>query len=310
LQAKCATAAVVAALLLGVLVGAAATHAPMETPTTVLAIDQSPTIITEQSALTVSLKVADSTNIQQVYFTFCQLTSSVCYLPVTMAPIGANWFQGTTKPMTGYNGMTVGVRAGYNITITYNDNTTQSEPSMPNQFGNLTIAQSITGEYLFEMTVSNQTYGLSGHVYSSATGAGIAGANVTLTPGKGMTALTSGAGAYSFAGLFNGTYTISVTKAGYRSSNATMSIAGRALVKDITLSNASSPSDHNGKGANQTSEGFFSTTAGMGALAIVVVVVVLVALVAFSMSRRRKGGGQPPTKDGPETPSSPPQKAN
>src|SRR5215472_16772091 len=100
-----APALLVGALLLAGLAVPATPHRPDASGPQVLALYQSPANITEQSAMTVALQVADPVGIAHVWFTFCQLTSSVCYLPITMNPQPGNWNVGTTYPMTDYSGM-------------------------------------------------------------------------------------------------------------------------------------------------------------------------------------------------------------
>ncbi|HEY6238942.1 MAG TPA: carboxypeptidase-like regulatory domain-containing protein [Thermoplasmata archaeon] len=300
------TAALVAGLLLGGTAGVALLQPASAALPSAVALYQSPGNITEQGTLSVHLQVTDSTDIQQVYFTFCQLTSSECYLPVVMAPQGGNWFVGTTNPMTAYPDMKVGVRAGYNITILLNDNSTVYEPNLPNQFGNLTLAQSVTGEYMFAMTVSDHVYALSGTVTSVATGAGVAGVNVTLTPGPSRVTTTDSVGTYTFDAVANGTYTVSVAGAGYLGSNVTVAIAGQDVVRDVQLSHDAIPPDNGGSPSNG-GLGILTTPLGLGALATVVALVALLGLVAYSRSTKKKGGRKPSAGVRAETtpPSSP-----
>ena len=247
--------------------------------------------ITEQENFTVSMQVADSTGITFAYFTFCQLSSPVCYSPVVMSPQGDNWYSGTTNRMATYDGMTVGVHAGYNITIEYSNGSTLTEPSLPNQFTNLTIAQEVTGEYMFEMTVSEQLYGVGGTVQDSATGAAIAGATVALTPGNATPTTTGLTGAYSFAGVPNGTYTLAITAAGYWSTNETVTVAGQDVTKNVALTNSSTPRNQTGPtgtgGSGKTSSFLSGTTPWL----IVAGVVVVAAVIAFLALRRRKPSG-------------------
>jgi len=273
------------AVLLGLVVGGAAPHPSSGAVPTVLALYQTPDNITEQSNFSVYLQVTDASNIQQVYFTFCQLTSSLCYLPITMVPAAGNWFVGTTNPMTEYPGMTVGVEAGYNITILYNDNTNTTEPAIPNPFNNLTVAQTVTGEYVYKMVVADHVYGLTGTVTDLATGVGVAGANVTLSPGPARTTRTDAAGVYSFSGVSNGTYTVSVTVGGFRTNNVTVAIDGQSAVQNVQLTNSAAPASPSTGGT-----GFFSSALGLWLMAFVVGLIVVVAFVAYAMSRRKRGG--------------------
>jgi hypothetical protein len=282
------TAALVAGLMFGGMAGGTPQPASAAVPSAV-ALYQSPGNITEQGALSVHLQVTDSTNIQQVFFTFCQLTSSVCYLPVVMAAQGGNWFVGTTNPMTSYHGMTVGVRAGYNITIVLNDNTTVYEPNLPNQFGNLTVAQTVTGEYMFAMSVSDHVYALSGTVSSAATGTAVAGANVTLTAARSWTTTTDSAGTYTFNGIGNGTYVVSVSGGGYLLNNVTVAVAGQNVVQDVQLSHEAVPPQKGGTSSNGVL-GVLTTPTGLVGLAVLAVLVVIVGLVAYSRSKKKKGG--------------------
>jgi hypothetical protein len=253
------------------------------------------------------MKVASTAGISFVYFTFCQLSSAKCYLPVVMNLRGADLYVGTTKPMTNYLGMTVGVKAGYNITITYNDNHTVTEPTIPNPFGNLSVAQEVGGAYMFAMSVSPSVYGLHGVVADAATHVGIAGARVSLSPGTYSPATTSATGAYSFARLLNGTYTLSVSQHGYLTLNVTVAVAGTETVTDVAITNASTVSGHGSGGMGSA----FNPFVGAGPWVIGAVVAALVALVAFGVVRGRKkraGNAPAPPSSSAESPeaSSPP----
>jgi hypothetical protein len=295
------------ALLLGCGIGAlrpSSAHAPNVAAPTVLAVYQS-NYTTAQENFTVSMEVADTTGITFVFFTFCQLSSSLCYLPVSMSQRGTNWYVGTTNAMTSYPGMKVGVRAGYNITIDYANNSTVTEPSAQNTFKNLTIAQSVTGEYMFQMTVRNQLYGLSGKVTDSTTGKGVAGAKVTIAPGNNST-MTSSTGVYSFSDLANGSYTISVTEGGYRTSNSTVAIDGSSSAdQNIAISNATGP-----KGTGNSAGSGSPNIAGLPVndWAAVSVIVVIAALVGILYLRRKQDSTPPDSEGSTEPPNSIPEK--
>lgn len=268
-----------------------------------LAITQSPGLITEQSALTVSMELASTTNVVQVWFTFCQLTSSVCYTPVTMNPTGGNWYVGVTKPMSSYNGMNPGVRAGYNITIVYLDNSTFSEPAMPNSFTNLTVAKTIVGSFEFEMMVSNPVYGLAGHVSDGSNGSAVSGANVTVRSANVTNSTsTDAAGNYAFAGLPNGTYTLTVTENGFPSTSKTVVVAGHNAELNVTLAAPGS----SGPGASQPAGNLLGSMYGWAVVGAIVIVAAVVAALLAVRSRRKAtrppsggaGGGSATT--GPE----------
>ena len=284
--------------MLVLLVGGASGHAPAGSSSVVLAIQQSD-YTTEHDNFTVSVQVASTAGIQFAYFTFCQLSSPVCYLPVSMVQQGTNWLVGTTKAMTSYPGMVEGVRAGYNITIVYNDNSNVTEPTVPNPFANLAVTTSVTGEYMFSMTVSPQVYGLTGVVHDAATGAGIAGANVTITPGNLPSTQTSSTGAYSFSGLVNGTYSLSVSEGGYQSATETVAIAGQPVVKDVALANSSTNPNPGGTGLP-------SEFAGTTLLVIGLLIAAVVTAVAVVMWRRRNRGDRRPPAEGDSSPSGSP----
>ena len=282
-----------------------ASAGPQTIPTTVLTIYQS-NYTTEHDNFTVAVKVADTTGIQFVYYDFCQLPPGVlCYSPVAMAAHPGGWYIGSTKSMSQYHGMTEGATAGFNITILYNDNSTTKEPSVPNTFTALTVGQTVTGQYMFQMIVSPELYGLSGVVNDQSSGVPIAGATVTLTPGNGTTATTSASGAYSFAGLLNGTYTVSVSQHGYRTMNQTVSVAGADAVQNLALTNSSTTGPTGGGGSGSSAFGGLSPMV-IVAVALVPVVVVAVALLLW---RRRQVGPSPgssastaPGDRGPEQP--------
>jgi len=279
-------------VLLVVLMGASASaESPRTAPTSFfLAIYQSSNT-TEQENFTVSIEVANTTNISFVYFTFCQLSSPVCYAPVAMAAHGSNWYVGTTNRMSTYSGMTVGVRAGYNITVLYDNLSTVTAPTVPNLFSNLTVAQSVSSEYMFEMTVSPTLSDLSGLVADAVTSVGIADATLTLTPGNGLTATTNATGAYSFSGLLNGTYTLSVSAPGYETTNETVTIADANAVQNVPLYAGSGTSPP--KGGGGAGGGITSLLGSLGVWLIVAVLVVVGALGLVAWGRRRNAGSLP-----------------
>ncbi|MCI4341441.1 MAG: carboxypeptidase-like regulatory domain-containing protein [Thermoplasmata archaeon] len=294
-----AVATAILVLLTGGAAGAQHSHRPLSN---VVGISQS-SYVTEQGNFTVTMEVASTANIQFVYFTFCQLSSPLCYRPVVMTLHGQDQYVGTTNPMYDYNGMTVGVRAGYNITIEYASGVNATEPTEPNPFGNLTIAQSVTGEYMFQMTVMNQLYRLSGVVTDSATGQGISGARVTVSPGNDSPTTTNSVGAYSFPSLPNGTYTVSATASGFPTSNSTVPISGGDTVKDITMQGGSI--NHPSSGNKAAGGNFLTTPLGLGLVVGVPAVIVAGALMAVTKSRKAKKDSRP-TAARPEAGSPPP----
>ena len=257
-----------------------------------VAIDQTPSV-TEQSTFTVAMQLSSSTNVQLVYFTFCQITSPVCYSPVRMTAQGSNWFSGTTLPMSSYPGMRPGAVAGYNITIEYTDNSTFSEPALPNVFGNLTVVDSVSGQYEYRMSVEPLVFALSGVVTDGASGAPVVGAVVAMSPGTNST-VTSAMGMYDFPGLTNGTYRLLVTASGYDLQNATVDVSGQNATHDFALVNATRSTGP--PGGSGPSIGLGSIWNGPARYAVVAIVVSAVALLAVSVAYRR-GWGIP---SGPE----------
>jgi len=76
---------------------------------------------------------------------------------------------------------------------------------------------------------------VQGVVKSGATGKGLAGAIVTLTPGSLATVTDSG-GYYGFASVSPGTYTLTVTAAGYQSYSQTIAIkSGHTTLVNVSL---------------------------------------------------------------------------
>lgn len=305
------TASVAMAALLALLaMGGSLAHSPQTGSWAVLALEQS-NYTTEQSTFTVSVQVASPADVQSAAFSFCQLSSAVCYYPVAMTLHGTNWFEGTTQRMSTYSGMKVGVQAGYNISILYANNTTVHEPDLPNAFSTLTVGTEVGGEFMYEMTVGVQLYNLSGDLSDATTHAGLAGATVTLSP-NGTSSVTSSTGAYSFTGLANGSYTLAVSEKGYPTSSATVTINGQDLVKDLAVSNSTGvvtpPVSHP---SGKTGFGYLTTMPGIAVLAVALLAVVVAALVAFSMSRKRRRGGSASvpseaTEPAPSSPETPP----
>ncbi|MGI0052732.1 MAG: carboxypeptidase-like regulatory domain-containing protein [Thermoplasmata archaeon] len=247
--------------------------------------------ITEQSAFSIHMEVAESSNISLVYFTFCDISADHCFLPIGMTQSSPDWYVGSTLAMSNYNGMPPGAVGGYNISIYYADGSNVSEPLPPasNPFHNLTVAFANSNEYMFEMAVINHSYNMTGVVTDSATHAAIADATVTLNAENTSPTRSTGDGDYSLSGIQNGTYTLSVAASGYRTSEMTVHVRGGNLVQDVSLSNASSPSGGKGPSTSGFGAGFFTTPTGLGSLAIVALLVVgAVAAIARS---RRKGAG-------------------
>ena len=289
-------ALVAVALLLVGPTGFAAAQPRSSDSTTVLAITQTP-YITEQGTLTVSMQVSSPADIHLAYFTFCQITNNICYSPIEMTLGANNWYVGTTNKLSTYYEMSEGVVSGYNITIVFNDNTTLIEPTIPNPFTNLSIVTTVTSEYMFGVTVKPAVFGLSGVVKDAVTGAPLAGATVSLSPGDNSTT-TSSAGAYSFSMLVNGTYTVAVTREGYRNASDSVTIAGGDAVKDLTLTNATQSTPVGSGGGGSTT--YFGLTPTELAIPIVVVVV-LVAVAVFLVRRRRSPSSSSPPVTEPAT---------
>ncbi|HUI38384.1 MAG TPA: carboxypeptidase-like regulatory domain-containing protein, partial [Thermoplasmata archaeon] len=139
--------------------------------------------------------------------------------------------------------------------------------------------------------------------------AAIVGANVSLSPATGtaVTTTTNASGSYSFAALYNGTYSILVSKGGYKSIDTTVSISGQDAIKNvmITTNGSSSPSGGN---SSKPSGGFLGTAAGQGVVVGVAVVAILVALAAAFLRRRKKGPALRPSPAPPEPSGTPPGK--
>ncbi|HZY69900.1 MAG TPA: carboxypeptidase-like regulatory domain-containing protein [Thermoplasmata archaeon] len=272
------------ALAVGVVLPVHGFGAPAARPNapSVLAITQSKNT-TANGTFTVSIDLASPSQAKFVFFLFCQLTHGVCYSPVVMTSQGGGWFAGTTKAMSNYPGMDPGIAAGYNITIEYTNNTNVTEPALPNAFSNLTVATSVTGAYYFRMTVRPLTFGLSGRVTDAATGAGVDAARVNLTPGVNWT-VTDASGKFVFGDLFNGTYQLSVAKAGYHANLATVVVNGSAAVQNVAIQNATGPSATH----PQSSGGLLATLEGpVGYAAVGAAAVVVVALAILLVRRRR-----------------------
>lgn len=262
--------------------------------TSVLAIYETPTLITEANSFTVAMQLASAANINRTFFTFCLLTSSRCFQPVMMEPHPGGWWIGTTKPMSSYSGMNVGVRAGFNISIIYNDSyaDVQYEPALPNVFANLTIGQEVGNVNMFAITVGQFVYPLGGRVVDATTGAGLAGATVAVTPGNVSSTVTNATGSYAFPGLPNGTYNLSVTKTGYGTQKLQVAIAGGSAFQNVQLTASSStpPPSHPPASAN-----FFTTSLGLGVLALIVIAAITGILLVARQRRRSRGGSPPPT---------------
>ena len=282
-------------LLLVAAGGGATAAAPHPALANVLEIDQTSQIV-ETGNFTVSMEVASAADISFAFFTFCQLSSPVCYSPVAMTHQSGDWYAGTTKPMTSYPGMTVGVQAGYNITIDYTNGTNQTEPQFPNQFTNLTVATEVTGEFLFEMTVSPSSYGLSGVVINAVTNVGIPGATVTLSAGNTTPVTTNASGGYTIGGVPNGNYTLSVSDSGYLTSNQSVEIANGNAVANVPLYTPGSGGPPP-QGGHSSSSGINAWFGGHGDLAVGGVVIALLVVTAGLLLWRRRATRPAPSSE-------------
>ncbi|HYK93582.1 MAG TPA: carboxypeptidase-like regulatory domain-containing protein [Thermoplasmata archaeon] len=290
--ARAGPALVALLLLTGLTVGLTA-PSPSASSVSVVKLYQS-SYVPEQGNFTVWMQLSDASNVQTTWFTFCQLSSPVCYRPVLMTAQGSGWFAGTTNRMSSYLGMTEGVLAGYNITIILNDNTTQYEPAIPNSFSNLSVAQSVTGEYMYTMTVNPTVYALSGVVSDASTGHPVAGATVTVSPGSNSTT-TSATGSYTFPQLLNGSYSLSISALGYVTVVQAVSIAGGSVVKNVPISSAASPA-----GSTPAGGGLSTPYFGLSLWLWIVLVVALVAVAVVTIRLRRRGReGRPPEPSPP-----------
>ncbi len=282
-------------------------------PSNVLDIYQS-TYITAQGTFTVHAKVADSSQINRMYFSFCQLTSGVCYTPpVTMTEQGTtNVWAGTTSPMTAYTGMKVGVKAGYNLTVQYSNSgnllnlTYPYQPTLSNPFTNLTAVQTAppSNEWMFAMEVENQVYNVAGTITDGSTGQALGGATVTLA-GTNATPVTTGAtGTYSFEQIPNGTYSMSVAAAGFRTSTVSVNVRGGNAVENVAMYNGSTPQPSSSSGGL----GFLETPLGV---AIIAAAIAILAGIGVGIARARRktgdGGGGSGAVGTPETTNAPPK---
>jgi hypothetical protein len=293
--ARAAFAAGLAVLMLLTLAGPAEAQAPRPAASLIVALDQSHPVLAN-GALNVSMELASTAGVQFIFYQFCDMTKPVCYTPsITMAENGStNWYAGSTKPMDQYNGMTYGIAAGYNITIEFTNGTMVHYPTPSSSFPGVTVAYAaLAQEWIFKVVVQNQTYNLQGTVTNSTSHQGLVGATVSLTPGTNST-VTGPGGTYSFPGLFNGTYQLSVSESGYVSQQLTVQVAGQSLTKNVAMStHASSPGQGPAPGGGGGSGWLSSLTHGSTPYIILGVVAIVIALVAVWAMRRRPRSGSP-----------------
>lgn len=294
LLAICIAALLCASGVVALGTASAAPSARAATSTGVLSVVASP-YTTEQSGFTVGMEVSDPSAVQFAYFSFCQLSNPVCYIPaIQLKQNGTDWFSGTTKLMSEYPGMLVGVRAGFNITIDYASGNV-TEPTIPNNFPGVQIGQEVNGAYMFVMSVGPNLYALSGVVKDSVSGVGIAGATVSVSPSDNST-VTAADGSYTLGGLPNGTYTLSISHGGYTTATQGVAINGGNAVQNVPLYNATGPGPT--KSSSSGSNLLSNSTVWV---AVVVAAVVVIALLAVGLLRRRGGGTSPTPRSQRET---------
>jgi hypothetical protein len=269
------------------------------------------------SALTVSVEIADITGLQSIDFTFCSITAQVCFLPTGMVPeqAGSHWYQGTTLVLSKYTHMAVGTMAGFNITVRYTNSTNASIPAssggQPVSFANITAVQAIAaGDYYFEVVVAPPAFGVSGTVTNATTGAPVAGASVSLDTTPASTGTTDAHGAFSWSGVPVGNYTLTVSASGYATRTEPLQVSSAPVVQNVSLSSSKSggpPSSGSGGGSSDTFFGLPATDAfiGIGLAGAVVVAVLVVA-----MRPKRGGKRRAPVASGEaESPPAPPPSA-
>lgn len=97
-----------------------------------------------------------------------------------------------------------------------------------------TSAYKVSANQSTAVVLTPVTYTLSGTVRSgSSTGSALAGATVALA---GKTSVTSSSGAFTISGIAPGTYTISISKAGYKTANATVAMSGNTSLAAYLVS--------------------------------------------------------------------------
>lgn len=288
---RCLAAVALVSLMLAAIAPAAAAPSPRVGASELVAIHQSAYTI-EQANFTVGIELSDAAAVSKAWFTFCQLSQPLCYNPVFMTQNSTHWYSGSTNLMSSYNGMVEGVHAGYNITVQFVNGTNLTAPSVPNTFSALTVAQEVcaptpcVGAYMFEMTVGPNLYSVSGTVKDATTGAALAGATVSVSPGSNSTT-TSASGGYTLGGLTNGTYTLSISDGGYRTTTQGVTINGQDAVQNVPLSNGTGTSVPPSQGAPVSAWSGYLPWIALGA-----VVIVVLAVLGVLFLRRRGGGSQ------------------
>ena len=191
---------------------------------------------------------------------------------------------GTISPATGGNGATVTLSGAASATATADSLGNYTFAGLPN--GKYTVAPSHAG-YTFtpssqsttinganvtgvNFTDTAQTFSISGTISPAANGSG---ATVTLSGAAGASTTANSFGNYSFAGLANGSYTVTPNKAGFTftpgSANATVNGANVTAINftaatqtnpTFSISGTISPTA-GGSGATLTLSGAASATA-------------------------------------------------
>jgi hypothetical protein len=172
---------------------------------------------------------------------------------------------GTISPTAGGSGATVTLSGAANATTTANASGAYSFTGLAN--GSYTVTPTHSGYVFtpssttFSINGSNQTinftaastatFTISGTISPTAGGSG---ATVTLTGATNATTTANSSGAYSFAGLANGSYTVTPSHAGYTftPSSTTLTINGANQIVNFTANST----------ATFTISGAISVTAG------------------------------------------------
>ena len=135
-----------------------------------------------------------------------------------------------------------------------------------------------------DFALSAYVYLVSGVVSSGATGQPIAGANVSWATNDSM--LTDDSGVFSFRAA-NGSYTLQFAASGYASSSVSISVHGRPVLVNTTLTPTVTPS------SPQTNSAPYLGMPSWAFLAIVLGAIVAATGAAIALSRRRRARIRP-----------------
>jgi len=120
----------------------------------VLSVYHTPEKVDYEKPITIFIRLNDVSKVKNIRVKVCQIEPGFkCFPEMEMTSRGSGWYNVTTSSMKGY-GISQPGKGGYNITINYTTDTSDSVPHKPNEFSNMTVVE-IQGKSFFTFNIES-----------------------------------------------------------------------------------------------------------------------------------------------------------